>query len=152
MGQNKKGEITPKGLEVIKFGKVLIAVIIRTEYQAEGITFFTPSEFSQQLAYIKHRKGHTIEPHIHNLVPREVKYTQEVLFVKKGKVKVDLYTHERRFLQSVVLKGGDTILLASGGHGFKMLEPTEMIEVKQGPYAGERDKTKFKGYKKDDSD
>jgi len=35
------------------------------------------------------------------------------------------------------------ILLAFGGHGFEMLAPTEMIEVKQGPYAGDADKTRF---------
>ena len=44
---------------------------------------------------------------------------------------------------SRVLGPGDVILLISGGHGFEVLEELNMVEVKQGPYAGETDKTRF---------
>ncbi len=44
---------------------------------------------------------------------------------------------------SSLLYQGDVILLAYGGHGFEILEDAEMIEVKQGPYAGDMDKTRF---------
>jgi len=91
--------------------------------------------------------GYKIPPHIHNKVPREVLFTQEVLFIKKGKVKIDFYDKNRVYMDSRVLGTGDLILLASGGHGFEMLEPTEMIEVKQGPYRGDSDKTRFEGNK-----
>lgn len=121
----------------------LIALVIGSRYEKDGIEFFTPGDFSQQLAYMRHQTGTVIQPHIHNHVERSVQLTQEVLFVRKGKVKVDLYDKERAFVDSVVLTEGDVILLASGGHGFAMLEPTEMIEVKQGPYVGGRDKTRF---------
>src|SRR5665647_2349050 len=90
-----------------------------------------------------HQKGTVIPPHIHNRVDREVQLTQEVLFVRKGKVKVDFYNNNQTFRASTVLEAGDVILLASGGHGFTMLETTEMIEVKQGPYLGDQDKTRF---------
>jgi predicted PurR-regulated permease PerM len=66
-----------------------------------------------------------------------------VLFIKSGKVRVDFYDDNQNYLVSRVLYQGDVILLAFGGHGFEMLAPTEMIEVKQGPYAGEVDKTRF---------
>ena len=69
--------------------------------------------------------------------------TQEVLVVRAGKVRVDFYDDGRNYLESRILQTGDIILLAHGGHGFKMLEPTEMIEVKQGPYCGDQDKTRF---------
>jgi len=82
-------------------------------------------------------------PHVHNLVPREIKYTQEVLFVRRGKVKVDFYSKHKQHIGSRILSQGDVILLASGGHGFEMLEETEMIEVKQGPYLGVDDKEHF---------
>jgi hypothetical protein len=121
----------------------LLAIIIRKEYSAEGITFFTPADFSQQLAYMSHPKGKCIEPHIHNIVKREVLYTKEVLVIKKGKIRADFYTDERNYICSSALGTGDIILLASGGHGFEMLEDTEMYEIKQGPYAGENDKTRF---------
>lgn len=82
-------------------------------------------------------------------MPREVQFTNEVLFVKSGKVRVDFYGDDRNYLESRILEQGDVILLASGGHGFEMLEPTEMIEVKQGPYAGDEDKTRFSGITSD---
>jgi mannose-6-phosphate isomerase-like protein (cupin superfamily) len=130
-------------IETIKEGETTLAIIIRREYRREGIEFFTPDTFSQQLAYMNRPSGYVIPPHVHNPVRREVQYTKEVLFIKSGRVRVDFYDDQRTYLRSLVLLAGDVILLAFGGHGFEMLEPTEMIEVKQGPYAGEADKVRF---------
>lgn len=122
----------------------LLAIIIRSDFFREGIEFFTPGDFSQQLAYMNRPKGYSIEAHVHEPVPRQVHYTQEVLFIRSGRVKVDFYTNDQTYLESRVLNTGDVVLLATGGHGFTMLEPTEIIEVKQGPFAGESDKKRFK--------
>ena len=130
-------------IEKIEFKDKLLALILRSSYSEPGIQFFTPDDFSQQLAYMKHPPGHAIAPHVHNSVPREVQYTKEVLFIRKGKLRVDFYDEKQNYLQSSILNTGDVILLAYGGHGFEILEETEMIEVKQGPYAGEKDKTRF---------
>ena len=119
------------------------AVVLRTNHHTDGIEFFTPNDFSQQLGYMNRPQGYVIPPHVHNPVPREVQFTKEVLFIKSGRVRVDFYDDEQNYLESRILEQGDVILLAFGGHGFEMLEPTEMIEVKQGPYAGEADKTRF---------
>lgn len=135
-------------IDKIYRGDTLLAIIIRAGYQKEGIEFFTPDEFSQQLAYMNRPAGYRIAPHIHNKVQREVFYTQEVLIIKKGKVKIDLYDDNQKYTDTRTLTAGDVILLASGGHGFEMLEPTEMIEVKQGPHVGEQDKTRFEPGKK----
>ena len=121
-----------------------LAIILRTTYKEKGINFFTPNEFSQQLAYMNHPSGHEIQPHLHNAVLREVQFTKEVLFIKSGKVRADFYDNKKNYLESRVLVSGDVILLAFGGHGFEMIEDSEIIEVKQGPYAGESDKTRFK--------
>jgi mannose-6-phosphate isomerase-like protein (cupin superfamily) len=129
--------------EYVSCGSRLLAIIIRSQYYQEGIVFFTPDDYSQQLAYMNRPAGHRIVPHVHNKVQREVSYTQEVLFVKKGRVKIDFYDENNKYFDTRILSTGDVILLASGGHGFEMLEPTEMIEVKQGPFAGEQDKTRF---------
>ena len=118
-------------------------MLLRTTYQAGGIQFFTPNDFSQQLAYMNRPEGYVIAPHVHNAVPREVQFTKEVLFIKSGKVRVDFYDDDQIYLESRILQQGDVILLAFGGHGFEMLEASEIIEVKQGPYAGEADKTRF---------
>ena len=130
-------------VENITHQGLLLAVLLRTHYQAEGIQFFTPDDFSQQLAYMKRDKGYVIQPHIHNSVPRTVDFTKEVLFIKSGKVQVDFYDDEKKYIESRQLNAGDVLLLAYGGHGFKMLETSEIIEVKQGPYAGDNDKTRF---------
>lgn len=130
-------------IERIEHGGRLLALILRAGFRAEGIRFFTPDEFSQQLGYMNRSKGHVIPPHVHNAVAREVQFTKEVLFIKSGRVRVDFYDDAQVYLESRILSAGDVILLAFGGHGFEMLEQSEMIEVKQGPYAGDADKTRF---------
>ncbi len=130
-------------IEPIHHNDQMLALIVRANYHAEGIQFFTPNDFSQQLGYMNRPAGYIIPPHVHNPVAREVQFTNEVLFIKSGRVRVDFYSNEQEYLESTILETGDIILLIVGGHGFVMLEPTEMIEVKQGPYAGEGDKTRF---------
>ena len=130
-------------IENITHNNLLLSVIIRAEYKKEGIAFFTPENFSQQLGYMNRPQGYVIPPHVHNLVPREVSLTQEVLYIKSGKVRVDFYDDDKNYLQSTIVNTGDVILLAQGGHGFEMLEQSEMIEIKQGPYCGEEDKVRF---------
>jgi len=132
-------------IENIVDNGILLAIIVSHDHDAKGIQFFTPNDFSQQLAYMHHPVGKLIEPHVHNRVTREVHYTQEVLFIKRGKVRVDFYREDQAYLDSRVLVVGDVLLLATGGHGFEVMEELEMIEVKQGPYAGDLDKTRFKG-------
>jgi mannose-6-phosphate isomerase-like protein (cupin superfamily) len=130
-------------VETITNGLEPIALIIRAEFEEPGIRFFTPANFSQQVAAMTHPPGHKIAAHVHNLLLRQVLYTQEVLIVKRGKVKVNLYSSSREFINEKILKTGDVILLCGGGHSIEMLEETSMIEVKQGPYAGDGDKTRF---------
>ena len=131
--------------EQITINNQLIAIIIYNEFNKDGIEFFTPGDFSQQLGYMKHKKGDTIREHKHILHTREIKFTQETLFIKRGHVKVNFYTNDNTYFTSRELKTGDVILLASGGHGFEFLDETEIIEVKQGPYVGDKDKMRFNG-------
>ncbi len=122
----------------------ILALILRSSFSRPGIHFLTPDTFSQQLGYMKHPVGHVIAPHDHNPIPRVIEWTQEVLIIRNGKVRLDLYAPEsREYLESRVLETGDIALLAHGGHGLVMLEESEIVEVKQGPYAGEADKTRF---------
>jgi mannose-6-phosphate isomerase-like protein (cupin superfamily) len=136
-------------IEQITHQDRLLATIVSHRFNQPGIHFFTPNELSQQLAYMHHPTGKIIPPHVHNAVPREVTYTQEVLFIKSGKLRVDFYNDRQDYLDSRVLEAGDVILLVTGGHGFEVLEEIEMIEVKQGPYVGDRDKTRFEGITSD---
>ena len=120
-----------------------LALIIRRSFKKDGIEFFTPNSYSQQIGYMSRPTGYVIPPHVHNPVVREVEYTKEVLLIKSGRLRVDFYSETQKYLESTILQSGDVILLAFGGHGFEMLEPTEIIEVKQGPYSGDEDKTRF---------
>lgn len=131
--------------EIIKKKEKVLAMILRDDYSCNGVDFITPNEYSQQVAYMAHPKGKEIDAHVHNLVHRDVVLTQEVLFIKKGKLRVDFYDEYEDYLESRYLETGDVILLISGGHGFKAVEDVEMIEVKQGPYAGDADKKRFLG-------
>lgn len=130
-------------IENIVCGDRILAIILRATYHAEGINFFTPDNFSQQLAYMSRPAGYVIAPHIHNVVARQIMLTQEVIYIKSGSVRVDFYDDDKKYLESRLMNKGDIVLLASGGHGFEMLEDSEIIEVKQGPYAGEADKNRF---------
>lgn len=132
-------------IQFIKKKQVLLAIVMRSDYSCEGVNFITPDDYSQQVAYMHHPTGKIIDAHRHNMVHRNVVMTQEVLFIKKGKLRVDFYDSYEDYLESVILKGGDIILLVSGGHGFTVLEEVEMIEVKQGPYSGDNDKIRFAG-------
>ncbi len=130
-------------IEHITYNNKILAIIIKSNYQKDGISFFTPDEFSQQLGYMNRPIDYIIPPHVHNVVERKVELTQEVLYVKSGKVRVDFYDDDKEYRESRIISTGDVILLAHGGHGFKMLEQSEMIEVKQGPFCGEMDKVRF---------
>lgn len=129
--------------QVLDKNKQIMAIIISNQFNEKGIHFFTPNDFSQQLAYMNHPTGKIIEPHYHNSVQRNVVFTQEVLVIKKGKLRVDFYDEDLNKTESRILANGDVILLSSGGHGFEVLEDLEMIEIKQGPYSGDSDKTRF---------
>jgi len=138
--------MSKKEVEIIKKEDEILAIIIPADFYSEGTKFFTPDNFSQQLAFISRKTGESIGAHTHNIIKRDVRFTQETLFIKKGKLKVNLYDSKNNYFDSKILKAGDVIFLASGGHGFEVLEDLEMIEVKQGPHLGaEEDKTRFEG-------
>lgn len=141
----KMGEKSMGQVEEIKKKNKLLAMIIRNDYTCDGVDFITPNEYSQQVAYMHHPAEKKIDAHVHNLVHRNVVMTQEVLFIKKGILRVDFYDEYEDYLESRDLHAGDVILLVSGGHGFQALEEVEMVEVKQGPYAGDEDKKRFAG-------
>ena len=130
-------------IEQVIYNQKLLSIIIRADYKSEGIEFFTPGDFSQQLGYMNRKQNHIISPHTHNAVQRGVQFTQEVLIIKSGKVRVDYYDEKKKYLESRILNKGDVVLLAYGGHGFEMIEDSEIIEVKQGPYLDEIDKIRF---------
>ncbi len=123
--------------KIVYDGKTL-AMIIDAKKAAKGITFYTPDDNTLQIGTLIHPKGKIIRAHIH--CPVKIERTaslQEVLYIEEGKVKVIFYTDVGKRIKSKILRKGDMILLMEGGHGFEILEPTRMLEVKQGPYIPE---------------
>ena len=121
-----------------------LALVIRAGFGQPGINFVTDDESVHQLGVLKWPQGHLIDAHVHNPMARTIDSTQEVLFIRSGRVRVDLYGDDQMYRSSLELGAGDVIFLASGGHGFEILEDADIVEVKQGPYRGEGEKTRFR--------
>ena len=135
-----------KMIEHITHNEVVIAIIIRNEYSYDGIKFLSDEDFSLQIGYMSRPEGYKVIPHIHNPVERHTVGTQEVLFIKKGKIRIDFYSYEQVYLESRTLTTGDVIFLIGAGHGIDILEPAEIFEVKNGPYIEGADKGRFEGF------
>ncbi len=123
-------------------GKAL-AYIIRAEVNPDQTTFLTPPAFSFQLGFVVYPAQGEIVRHLHHPIERQVKGTSEVLIVKKGRCQIDIFSDEQQLVVTRELRTGDIILMVGGGHGFRMLEDTVLLEVKQGPYTGEDEKERF---------
>ena len=116
-------------------------------YKKKGINFFTENNFSQQVAFMNHEKNHIIQPHIHKLRLKKIYDTNEVLIILQGKIKIDFFNSNKKYVKSRLIEKGNILILLSGGHGFKILKNCKFIEVKQGPYHIKKDKEKFTYYK-----
>lgn len=120
-----------------------IAYFINRDWRPEKTEFLTPNDFGQQMGMIVYGKGESIQPHKHLPIVREVHGTSECVMVKKGSCFIDIYNSGKQILESRIMKEGDIVLLLGGAHGFRMIEDTILFEVKQGPYAGDKDKERF---------
>ncbi len=128
----------------VRHNGALLAIIIKQQPVQPGVSFVTQNDNSLQLATMQHPAGRQIQPHCHHPVERKIWYTQEVLVVQKGTLRVDFFSLDGAYLHSRLLLAGDVILLTeNAGHGFEVIEDLEMLEIKQGPYAGDADKSRF---------
>ena len=120
----------------------LFGYIIRYK-KKNGVNFHTPRNLTHQIGSIRHKKNHQILPHLHLPNKRKIDYTSEVLIIQKGRVRIDLYSNKKKYLFSKILMKNDILILIKGAHGFKILEPTDILEIKQGPYNHRKDKIRF---------
>jgi hypothetical protein len=125
-----------------KDGKPL-AFIIRASVVPDKTTFLTPNEFKQQVGFVVYPKGGEIKRHVHLPLERHLVGTSEVLIVKKGHAEIDIYDDDRQLVATRALRSGDIMLMVGGGHGFRMIEDTVFLEIKQGPYTGIDEKERF---------
>ena len=122
---------------------IQLGAIVRSTYHNDGIGFFSDDNDGLQLGYMNRPDNYIIAPHTHNKIKREVFFTEEILFIRSGMVRVDFYDDNQIYIESHIIRGGDIVILKAGGHGFKVLERADIFEVKQGPYLGAQDKVRF---------
>jgi len=120
-----------------------LAYIIRAEVNPEQTTFLTPPEFNFQVGFVVYPAGGEIARHVHRPLKRHIVGTSEVLVVKQGRCLIDIYNDDRELVATRELRVGDVMLMVGGGHGFRMLEDTVFLEIKQGPYTGLDEKERF---------
>lgn len=131
------------GIEHIYAEKQLLAIIVSKDHEPVSTEFVTSSDLTMQVGFVKYPGGGAIQPHVHRPLERHIVGTGEVLLVRSGKMEVTLYDDEHHQVAQRILEQGDLLLLVTGGHGFRMIEDTVLLEVKQGPYIGLDEKERF---------
>ena len=132
-----------ESIEEISYDGSPLALIIRAEVKPTKTTFVSPPEFKQQVGFIVYPAGGEIERHTHLPLERHLVGTSEVLVVQRGRCKIDIFNDNRELVTTRELRPGDVMLMVGGGHGFRMLEDTVFLEIKQGPYTGQNEKQRF---------
>lgn len=119
-------------MEKISHKNILIAIRVK-RFKSGANPLTDPNEPLQVLVH-KRQAGKKTPAHFHLPRKRITQTLQECLVVIKGKIKIDLYgTHNKKF-KSIYLSAGDVVIFVSGGHAVHLLEDTELIEVKNGPF------------------
>lgn len=129
--------------EIIEDRGLPLTYLIRTKRLPEETTFLTPASFKQQVGFVVYPEGEEIPRHVHLPLERRLVGTSEVILVQKGRCVLDIYSDDRELVASRELGPGDLMLMVGGGHGFRMLEDTVLLEIKQGPYTGLDEKERF---------
>lgn len=127
-------------IEWIRDGDRVLAILVSGAHRPGVSEFVTPDTYKQQLGFIVYPAGGRIRAHRHKEVARQIQGMSEVLVVRQGRCEATLYGDSDRIVAVRELKQGDVIVLVNGGHGFRMIEDTVLLEVKQGPYAGAGEK------------
>jgi hypothetical protein len=130
-------------IEQITWQGQTLVYIIRADFLPEKTTFVTPSDYKQQVGYVVHRAGGKIQRHTHRELKRNIEGTSEVLVVRRGHCELEIYNDKRELVSTRELYEGDIALMVNGGHGFRIIEDTVFLEVKQGPYTGIDEKELF---------
>jgi hypothetical protein len=130
-------------MEIIQWNGQPLTYIIRAELEPEKTTFLTPHEFKQQVGFVVYPAGGEVARHIHLDIERNLIGTSEVLLLRKGHCLMDVFNNDHQLVATRELKAGDIMLMVGGGHGFRMLEDTVFLEIKQGPYLDVEEKEHF---------
>jgi uncharacterized protein YjlB len=130
-------------IEAITVDGVVLAYLARSDALPDKTTFLTPGDCNLQVGHVVYPAGSEITRHMHLPIERHIVGTTEVLIVERGRCEVDIYGQDRRVVTTRELNAGDILIAVAGGHGFRLLQDTVLLEVKQGPYPGGAEKERF---------
>ena len=121
-------------IEKIVFNNEVYAEIIRSNIKVNKTTFFSDASSSFQFGIVSHEKGYEEKPHYHKTFDRKIMDCQQMLFVQYGKVEVIFYDKSKKEISNTILNQGDSVNIVKGIHAIKMIENSQCITVKQGPF------------------
>ena len=133
-------------VEVSQDNEVLARYIPSTVAWSSGLNFFSADDDFIQVGTWGYDAEVRLKPHIHNEVSRTIYWTQEVIFVRSGRLRANIFNKNEKQVSEIEMSAGDIIVLLGGGHGYDVLEEgTQVLEIKNGPYVGaELDRRRFK--------
>ena len=131
--------------QIVRDGIVLATYIPAQTAWRPGLNFFSADGDFVQVGTWGYDAGKVLARHAHNRVTRAVTHTQEVLLIRRGRLRADIYDAAGVLAEQVEAGPGDLLVLLNGGHGYEVLEDgTEVLEIKNGPYPGaDLDRTRF---------
>ncbi len=130
-------------IEEVQAAGRLLVLIVRERFHPDRTHFVTDDALPMQVGFIVYPQDGEVERHVHVPLERSLVGTSEVLIVRSGRCEMDVYDDDRTLVTTRELAAGDVVVIFAGGHGFRMLEDTTFLEVKQGPYTGLDEKERF---------
>ena len=124
---------------IISGGGKLLAKIFSHKLEADGVKFLTDANYVFQVGLIQHKEAKDVRLHKHAVIDARVRcQSQEFIYIERGRVEVAFYDDNFKPVSTATLGRGDFMLQVSGGHEFRIHKGARLIEVKQGPYLGDR--------------
>ncbi|MDD5050828.1 MAG: hypothetical protein PHV93_03775 [Candidatus Pacebacteria bacterium] len=123
-------------MEQIKYNGECIGVLLTS--LPDGSKPLTDGKEALQVVTLKHKAGSVLKAHMHEPKRRETQGLQECLFVKSGRVALDLFWIDKTFVKKIELKAGDFFILQKGGIAITIIENAELIEAKNGPFVEDK--------------
>jgi mannose-6-phosphate isomerase-like protein (cupin superfamily) len=130
-------------IEIIRAEGTILCYIIRRTFLPSHTTFITPPESKQQVGFVVYPKDGKIARHSHRSLERHLVGLSEVLLVREGHCQIEIYDNQHHLVATRDLIENDVVIMEAGGHGFRIIEDTVLLEIKQGPYLGVNDKELF---------
>jgi hypothetical protein len=123
--------------KILEADGLIVAKIIKNGDWPENLQFYSEDRDFLQVATWNYNFGKHLKAHGHKVCARSSDRTNEVLFIKKGKIKAYFYDEDDNMIKEEDLTTGDIVIIYAGGHAYDILEEnTQVLEIKNGPYPG----------------